>query len=54
MQDGKNIIAPAEIKKCFQVGKADPEAGKKATHIFFDDNDMKLLKVGRLPLTLTS
>lgn len=44
------MVEPAEIKKCFQIGKADPESGKKATHIFFDDNDMKKLKVSRFQL----
>lgn len=45
LQDGKTPLEPAEVKKCFQIGKLKVEEGKHPTHIFFDENDVQKLKV---------
>ncbi|ORY89587.1 SPOC like C-terminal domain-containing protein [Leucosporidium creatinivorum] len=51
--DGKDPIPKELIKKCFQVGKADPKNGTKPTQVFFDDNELKKIKALGLSTGLT-
>lgn len=46
---GEILDAKKEIKKYFQVGRTDYETGTKAAKIFFDDQEIRKVKVRVLP-----
>jgi ATP-dependent DNA helicase 2 subunit 1 len=44
---GDPLDPKREIKKYFQVGKADVTSGVTSSKIFFDEADIRKVKVGR-------